>query len=519
MFDHVAQPHVPKVHPEELDVLIVGAGLSGIGAACHLRRDRPQTTFLVLEARPALGGTWDLFRYPGVRSDSDMFTLGYSFRPWPEREAIAKGESIRQYIEDTAEEYGVSQRIRYGHRVVSASWDSGAARWTVVVEQVDTGDRINFVCRWLSACAGYYRYDQGHRPDFPGEETFAGEIVVPQAWPQDLDWADKRVAVIGSGATAITLVPNLAERAAAVTMVQRTPTYIVSQPTVDRFGELVQSVLPGKLGSRLVFWKNVLGNIFSYWLARKMPALVQRLMQRDIVSAVGPGISADVHFRPPYKPWDQRICVVPDGDLFTALRERRATIVTDKIAEFVPEGIMLQSGQLVEADIVVAATGLAMIPLGGIVFEVDGVRADLPDAVTYKGMMLSGFPNFNLVMGYTNNSWTLKADLVSKYVTRLLGHLDENGFDYVVPMAPEEYSSLPFVDLNSGYVARAIEAFPRQGDHSPWRLHQNYLRDLRLLRFDASRERSLRFGRITGLPSIRTVAELSNFGGSHNAKI
>nr|WP_218680277.1 NAD(P)/FAD-dependent oxidoreductase [Rhodococcus qingshengii] len=506
-----------ETNETDFDVIIVGAGLSGIGAACHLLRERPDTTYAVLESRPNLGGTWDLFRYPGVRSDSDMFTLGYSFRPWSDPRAIADGDSILSYLRDTAEEYGVDQRIRFGHRVIDASWDSATSRWTVTAEMVDAvtgaGTTVEFTCRWLSVCAGYYRYDRAHRPHFDGESDFDGAIVSPQSWPQSLDWTDKRVVVIGSGATAITLVPTLAEKAEHVTMLQRTPTYIVSLPAEDRWARRLERFAPAGIASRIMFWKNVIGNIISYETARRFPSLSKRVIRRETERALGKDFPLEGHFTPPYDPWDQRVCVVPDGDLFQALRDGNADIVTDTISRFLPQGVETSGGKIIAADIVVAATGLSMIPLGGMTLTVDGQPISLPDTVVYKGMMLSDVPNFNLVIGYTNNSWTLKADLVSEFVARALTYLDTHGYDTVTPCATGVSATGAFVDLRSGYVARGIGAFPRQGEDAPWRLHQNYLRDLKLFRTTIDEDPSLRFGRRTMRSASPALIDLN--GASH----
>ncbi|TPN81097.1 SDR family NAD(P)-dependent oxidoreductase [Mesorhizobium sp. CU3] len=499
MFHASASPDAPTTLDESVDVVIVGAGLSGIGAACHLARQRPHGSFTLLEARGDLGGTWDLFRYPGIRSDSDMFTLGYSFRPWPNSRAIADGPAILRYLRDTAVEHGIDRRIRYGHRVVDAAWDSSIARWIVTAETVREGATVlvRIRCRWLSVCTGYYRYDQGHRPHFEGEDSFGGEIISPQHWPQKLDWTGKRVTVIGSGATAVTLVPALAKAASHVTMLQRTPSYIVSVPGEDTMvGRLERLSLPPRLVARIMFWKNVVSNIFSYEMARHLPRLCRRLIRKETQRELGAHLDVDTHFNPPYNPWDQRVCAVPDGDLFVAIRDGRAAVVTDTIERLVANGIQTSGGQFIPSDIVVAATGLQMMPLGGMTLCVDGRPVSLPDSLVYKGMMLSDVPNFNLVIGYTNNSWTLKADLVSSTVARLICHLERRGFDFVRPHPTKAGATLPFVDLRSGYVQRAITAFPKQGDRTPWRLHQNYIFDLRLFRRDFSRDPALQFRRL-----------------------
>jgi cation diffusion facilitator CzcD-associated flavoprotein CzcO len=466
---------------EHVDVLIVGAGLSGIGAACHLQEECPGKTYAILESRGAIGGTWDLFRYPGVRSDSDMFTLGYAFRPWKDSKAIADGPSIRRYIEDTATEHGVRDRVRFHHEVLSADWSSDDACWTVTARRTDTGDTVRLTCSWLSVCSGYYRYDEGFRPQFAGEERFAGRIVHPQHWPEDLDVTGKRVVVIGSGATAVTLVPNLAEQAAHVTMLQRTPSYVLSLPGRDPLAQLLRSRLPARLAYPVVRWKNVLVSTLFYQFSRRRPAAARALLRRLTQKQV-PDVDVDTHFNPPYDPWDQRLCLVPDGDLFRALRTGRASMATDRIASFTETGIDLESGEHLEADVVVTATGLNLLPMGGMSLTVDGAAVDASDRVSYKGMMLSGIPNLALVIGYTNASWTLKADLVNRYVCRLINHLDAHGYASATPVAPPEGGTEPFLDLASGYVQRSLARLPRQGARTPWKLHQNYLRDVALMR-------------------------------------
>jgi cation diffusion facilitator CzcD-associated flavoprotein CzcO len=477
-----------------VDVLIVGAGLSGIGAACLLRQQRPGATFAILEARDAIGGTWDLFRYPGIRSDSDMFTLGYSFRPWDEAQAIADGPSILEYIRDTAREYGVDGAVRFGHRVVDADWDSGTARWLVTARRAD-GSTARFSCLWLSVCSGYYDYSAGYRPALPGEDAFEGVFVHPQQWPADLDWTGRRVVVIGSGATAVTLVPALAERAAHVTMLQRTPSYIVSLPARDPLAEKLLQVLPRRAAHAVVRWKGILLNTASYQFARRQPERMKAFVSKGIIRALPHGYDVARHFTPPYDPWDQRLCLVPDGDLFKALRAGRAEIVTDQIDTFTPGGVRLRSGRVLDADIVITATGLNVLALGGMRLRVDGAEVDLARTVAYKGMMLSGVPNFNLVIGYTNNSWTLKADLVNRYVIRLLKYLDRHGYDRATPVVPAgEPADQPFLDFQAGYVLRAVDRFPRQGRRAPWRLYQNYLRDVLLMRYGRLRDGAIQFG-------------------------
>ncbi|MEV6693834.1 NAD(P)/FAD-dependent oxidoreductase [Micromonospora sp. NPDC051196] len=481
--------------PDHVDVLIVGAGLSGIGAACHLRRRCPDKTYAVLEARDSVGGTWDLFRYPGVRSDSDMFTLGYSFAPWRAPKAIADGATILDYLRRTADEHDVTRHIRLRHRVVRADWDSRQARWTVLVRRDDTAETITLTCGFLYSCTGYYRYDAGHTPHFAGQERFAGRIVHPQHWPADLDHRDRRVVVIGSGATAVTLVPALARQAAEVTMLQRSPTYLLALPARDALADALRRRMPAKLAYPLIRWKNVLLVTVNYQLSRRAPGLLRRLLRRGVARRLPAGYDVDRHFSPRYDPWDQRLCVDPDGDLFAALADGRAKVVTDTIDSFTARGIRLASGAELPADVVVTATGLDLLALGGMTLRVDGVDVDLAQTVAYKGTMLSGVPNFAMTLGYTNASWTLKADLVAEYVCRLLRHLDRTGTQVATPLAPPDDRRAPLIGLTSGYVRRGVERLPRQGHRSPWRLHQNYLRDLLLLRFGRLTDPGVRFTR------------------------
>ncbi|MFN2523042.1 MAG: flavin-containing monooxygenase [Mycobacteriales bacterium] len=462
---------------EHLDVVIVGAGLSGIGAAVHLQKDAPGKTYAILESRATSGGTWDLFRYPGVRSDSDMYTLGYAFRPWPGAKAIADGPSILEYVRDTARDEGVEQKIRYNCRVVRAEWSTPDARWTV---HLDSGGSLT--CSFLFMCSGYYRYDEGYTPTFPGIEQFAGQVVHPQFWPEDLDYAGKKVVVIGSGATAVTLVPAMADQAEHVTMLQRSPTYIAARPAGDRVANFVRNKLPAKQAYTVVRWKNLLLTMFSYQMSRRKPELMKGLVRKGLQKELPAGYDIDTHFSPPYDPWDQRFCIVPEGDLFRAIREEKASVVTASIDTFTQKGIRLADGTELEADIVVTATGLNMLVLGGLQFFVDGDEVKLPETVGYKGMMFSGLPNLAASIGYTNASWTLKCDLICAYVCRLLTHMDAHGYRQVTPMWDQpDLPEVPFIDLQSGYVLRSIKDFPKQGSHAPWRVHQNYLADRKML--------------------------------------
>jgi monooxygenase len=488
------EPEIERA-PEHVDALIVGAGLSGVGAAARLRAECPGKTFAVLEARGAIGGTWDLFRYPGVRSDSDMFTLSYRFRPWTGSTAIADGRSIRRYIEETAGEYRVTERIRFHHRVVSAEWSSADARWTVTAERTDTGETVRLTCSWLTVAAGYYDYEEGFRPRFRGEERFTGPLVHPQHWPEDLDYAGKRIVVIGSGATAVTLVPSLTDRAAHVTMLQRTPSYIISLPEKDPIATALRKRLPAATAYRIVRAKNVLLTTVMYQFSRRRPAAMKALIRRGLVKQLPAGYEVDAHFSPPYDPWDQRLCIVPDGDLFRALGSGKASIVTDRIAEFTETGVRLESGTELPADIVVTATGLKVRPLGGMSLTVDGEKVDLSERYSYKGMMFSGVPNLAMVFGYTNASWTLRADLINRYACRLLRHMDAHGYVSATPVPPRDGHSAPFVDLTSGYIQRALHELPRQGSRSPWRVYQNYLLDRRLMRRGTLEDEGMTFQR------------------------
>lgn len=468
---------------EDLDVLIVGAGLSGIGAAYQLQTRCPDKTYAILEARERLGGTWDLFRYPGVRSDSDMHTLGYSFRPWTDKTDIASGPAILDYVRDTAREHGIEPQIRFEHRVQRANWSSTDARWTVEVLGPDRVVR-HIRCNFLYMCSGYYDYDAGYTPSFPGVDRFAGQIVHPQHWTPDIDYAGKRVVVIGSGATAVTLVPELAKLAAHVTMLQRSPTYLISRPAEDALAIKLRRILPLRAAYAITRWKNVLLGMLFFQLCKRWPRFMSGLLLRGVREALGPDYDIATHFTPRYKPWDQRLCLIPNGDLFTTLLAGRATVVTDHIAQFVEDGIQLQSGQKLEAELIVTATGLEMKVLGGVQLVVDGRPIDLANALTYKGMMFDDVPNLAVAGGYTNASWTLKCDLTAEYVCRLLKHLDRTGLCQCTPKNRDaSMQRVPVLDFSSGYVLRALHELPKQGSKVPWRLHQNYALDLLELRY------------------------------------
>jgi cation diffusion facilitator CzcD-associated flavoprotein CzcO len=468
--------------PEHFDVLIMGAGLSGIDAAYHLQKFCPGKSYVILEQRERIGGTWDLFRYPGVRSDSDMLTMGFSFRPWTDPKAIAPGEDIRNYITATARDAGIDRHIRFRHRVQRALWSSEQALWTVEAVRPATDgreERVTLTCNFLFSCAGYYRYQSGFLPEFPDIGCFRGRVVHPQAWPADLDYSGKRVVIIGSGATAVTLLPAMAKTAAHVTMIQRSPTYIVSMPAKDAIANFLRRLLPAALAYRLGRWKNVAYMMYVYQLAQRFPDFVKTGIIKKIQAELGPSYDVATHFTPRYNPWEQRLCLVPDGDLFEAIRAGRASIVTGQIERFTEKGIRLQSGEELHADVVLTATGLVLQAFGGAELQVDGRIVDLSKTLAYKGVMLSGVPNCASVFGYINASWTLKADLICRYVCRLLNLMDRKGVRQVTPRSGHEAPVAPFVErFSSGYVQRAVAHWPKQGSRAPWRVYQNYLRDL-----------------------------------------
>ncbi len=489
---------------DHFDVLIIGAGLSGIGAGAQLRTRCPGKTFAILEGREASGGTWDLFRYPGIRSDSDMFTLGYSFRPWTDSKAIADGPSILNYIRKTAKEYDLDKEIRYGHRVNRATWSSETSQWTVEASEdlpqsrkdakaeleAETrpvgsvsGTPTKYTCKFLYLCTGYYEYDAGFTPDWAGFDSYTGTVVHPQLWPEDLDYAGKRVVVIGSGATAVTLVPAMAETAEHVTMLQRSPSYIVSVAAEDKIANFFRSMLPSKAAYSLSRWKNIVRQAFFYGVSKRYPDFMRRLIAKGVKKELGDD-SLNHHFEPTYKPWDQRVCVVPDADLFKAITAGKASVVTENIETFTETGITLANGDILEADIIVTATGLKLKIMAGLTLVVDGEVVNLSTKIAYKGMMYNDVPNLAQAFGYTNASWTLKCDLTSEYVCRLIKHMEANGFTSCSPRLDDEtIERVPVLDFNSTYIVRDLDSLPSQGSKHPWRLHQIYFQDLSMLRY------------------------------------
>jgi cation diffusion facilitator CzcD-associated flavoprotein CzcO len=465
-----------------IDVLIVGAGLSGIGAAKHLQMHSPQSSWCILESRDAIGGTWDLFRYPGIRSDSDMYTLGYSFKPWIDHKAIADGSTIRQYIQKTADENGITPHIRHGHSVAHASWSSSEACWTLTANQKNNDQPVVLKARFLYLCCGYYSYKNGYQPNFPGQASFKGDWVHPQFWPDKLNYEQKKVVVIGSGATAVTLVPEMAKKAAHVTMLQRSPTYVISRPAEDGFSLTLQKFLPSKLAYQITRAKNVILGMLSYQLARSQPEFVKRYLVKIAAKQLRSDEQAQ-HFSPDYKPWDQRLCLIPDGDLFKQIRRGHASVVTDTIQTVTENGLQLSSGQFLEADIIVSATGLSLNMLGDIQVTVDGQAFKPSQAMAYRGMCLSGLPNAIMTFGYTNASWTLKADLTAVYACRLLNYMRQHGYQKVVPVRDASVAEQDYLSFTSGYVQRASSILPKQGSRAPWQVNQNYIKDIFLIKY------------------------------------
>jgi len=475
------------------DVLIIGAGLSGIGAACHLSRQCPERSYAIIERRERMGGTWDLFRYPGIRSDSDMFTLGYNFRPWTEAKVLADGPSIRNYIVDTAKEYKVEDKIRYGRKMTGARWSSSQNRWTVDLVREEDGSAEQVTCQFLYCCTGYYNYDAGYTPDFPGVDDFKGQLVHPQKWPEDLDYSGKKVVVIGSGATAVTLVPAMADKAGSITMLQRSPTYVATVPQEDPISANLRRFLPEMAVYRLARARNIALQRMVFKLSKQRPKLVRRALLAAARRQLGSEFDM-THFKPQYNPWDERLCAVPNGDLFKVLRKGKADVVTDHIDTFTEKGIRLKSGKELEADIIITATGLDLQLLGGASLTVDGEEVVPKDTLVYRGLMLRDVPNMALVFGYTNSSWTLKADLVSEYVCRLLNYMARNGIERVTPRDQEGCDTDDnFVGLQSGYVQRAADRLPRQGSKVPWQVLNNYFKDLPALRFGRIEDDTLEF--------------------------
>lgn len=476
------------------DVLIIGAGISGIGAACYLRRELPGKTFQILERRQAVGGTWDLFRYPGIRSDSDMNTFGFGFRPWTETRVLSDGPSIKKYVEETAREYNVMEKIRFGSKVTRSAFSSKDALWTIEGVDEKSGEKFTYTANFIIACTGYYKYDEGYKPEFPGEKDFKGQIIHPQKWPEDLNYTGKRVVVIGSGATAVTLIPAMADKTAHITMLQRSPTYIVSIPANDFMSETLRRFMPKSWVYQIARARNILMQRVIYALAKARPGAIKRLLLGAAKQRLGDSVDMK-HFTPNYNPWDERLCVVPDGDLFDTIKSGKASIVTDHIEKFTEKGIQLKSGQHLDADIIVSATGLNVQLMGGVEVEVDGKPVPVTERVTYKAVLVEGVPNAAIIFGYTNASWTLKVDIACEYICRLLKHMDKNHHRVVVAQAPGDVKTEDTVmgALSSGYIRRAADKLPRQGTHGVWKVSNDYLSDTAMLRFGGIADDALKF--------------------------
>ena len=494
---------------EHFDMVIVGAGLSGIGAAWHLQDKCPGKSYVILEGREDMGGTWDLFRYPGIRSDSDMHTLGYNFKPWRAAKAIADGPAILSYIHETAEENDIDRHIRYQHLVTRADWSSADATWTVEATDKSSGETRRYSCNFLYMCSGYYSYRQGHTPNFAGREDFKGQIVHPQYWPEDLDYAGKKVVVIGSGATAMTLVPSMAETAGHITMLQRSPTYVISRPDKDAIANTLRKVLPDNIAYGITRWKNVSLQQYFYNRTRTQPEKVRDTLLKEVRKGLGPDYDIETHFTPSYNPWDQRLCLIPNDDLYNAINTGKASVVTDHIDRFTPEGIRLKSGKVLEADIIVTATGLELVILGEMEFSLDGEVIDFASTWSYKGLMYSGVPNMASVFGYINASWTLRADLVSEYVCRLINHMDKTGARQCTPELRDSDRDMPAHDwidgFSSGYMQRVMHRFPKQGDREPWVNPQSYKKDKKMFRYGEMEDGVMQFTRANVEPGDREL--------------
>ena len=477
---------------KKYDVIIVGAGLSGIGAAYHIQDKCPNKTFAVLEARESMGGTWDLFKYPGIRSDSDMYTLGFSFYPWKDPKAIADGPSILNYIKETASEFGIDKKIQYQHKVINADWSSEEGVWNIQIEDNEQVADTHLQCNFLFMCSGYYDYDKGYTPQFPNSKAFEGRILHPQKWDTSLDYTDKNVVIIGSGATAVTLVPEMSKKARKVTMLQRSPTYIMNLPREDKAANFFKKILPAKTAHSLARWKNILVSMLLYKISKRRPNMIRNWLKKEAEKAIGERYN-EADFDPKYDPWDQRLCLIPDNDLFDAVREERVDIVTDTIKEFTREGIRLDSEKILPADIIVTATGLNVKLFGGMKLQINGENTDLTKEHAYRGVMMSNIPNFAFAVGYTNASWTLKCDLNCHFVTRIINQMDAQGAAVCVPRFDPEMGSETLIDLSSSYVQRAKDILPKQGTEAPWKVYQNYLKDRRSLKYGSVTEKELEY--------------------------
>jgi monooxygenase len=475
------------------DIIIIGAGLSGIGAACHLQRKNPNKTYKILEAREEIGGTWSLFKYPGIRSDSDMYTFGYSFKTWDDDKSFADAPSILNYLYEASDEYDVKEKITFNQKVVSYNFDTSQNLWTVKTVNPKTNEEQLYTSQFIFNCSGYYNYDDGYTPEFKGLENFKGKFIHPQKWDKNLEYKNKKVVVIGSGATAVTIVPSIANDVAKVTMLQRSPTYIAALPNKDKIARFIKIIFPGTIAHKLIRAKNIFADMLFYNLCKKHPKTMKKMVLKGIKKELG-DLPLEPHFTPNYKPWDQRFCLVPDGDFFKAIKKGKASVVTDTIDTIIENGILLKSGEILEADIIISATGLKLLPFGGAKISINSIPFDITKQFIYKGLMLSELPNFFVFAGYTNASWTLKSDLTSEYLSRLLKYLDKTNYKSVSAKVLEEnLGTLPLINLNSGYIHRAKDILPKQGDKFPWRLYQNYILDFKALRIDTLKDKRLQF--------------------------
>ena len=477
---------------QEHDVIIIGAGISGIGMAYWLKKKCPTKSFALLEGRSKIGGTWSLFKYPGVRSDSDMFTFGYRFKPWKEPQSLSSGDNILAYLEETVQENNIDEHILFNHKMLSANWSDESATWVLKVETPNGNEQLQ--CKFLSICSGYYDYKEAHRPHFEGEEHFQGKTIIPQFWPKNLDYKDKEIVIIGSGATAVTLVPSLVEGGAKhVTMVQRSPTYIMNLPNRNQLFIFLKKYFPFLWAYRATRWMNILLQMTSFNLSKIFPKWMKKVLMKAAAKQLPEGYPVDKHFNPTYNPWDQRLCVVPDGDLFQVIKDGKASIATDEILNFTEHGVRLKSEETISADLIVLATGLKIQLLGGASISINGVPVNVNQSMIYKGMMVSSVPNLIYAFGYTNASWTLKVDLTANYLCKLLNHMDKKGYDVVVPEKEELSSDESFLNLNSGYIERAKDILPKQGSRRPWRVFQSYLLDMLATRFGSIPDNVLKF--------------------------
>ena len=475
------------------DIIIIGAGLSGIGAACNISRKHPEKSYIILESRKELGGTWSLFKYPGIRSDSDMYTFGYSFKTWDNPKSFAEAPSILKYLNEASNEFKIKNHIKFQKKAVSYNFNSSKKIWIIKTSDTKTNQEKIYTCKFIFSCSGYYNYDKGHTPKFKGQSEYIGDIIHPQRWPEKFNYTNKKIIVIGSGATAVTIVPKLASKASHVTMLQRSPSYIGNSPSKDKIGNIIKSLFPKKFAHSLIRFKNIFTQIILFKICKFFPKLVKEFIINSAKKQLG-DFPVDPHFRPNYKPWEQRFCVAPDGDFFKVIKDGKASIITDNIDCFIKNGILLKSGKIIKADTIITATGLNLLAFGGTKINIDNVPFNVSKSYVYKGVMLSNLPNFFIFIGYTNASWTLKIDLTNEYISRVLKYLENQNYAVIKAKVPKNnLGSIPLLNLNSNYIQRSANMFPKQGRKVPWRLHQNYILDYKLLCIDKIKDQWLRF--------------------------